>query len=310
MTTQQQPTGAPAHAAPPVVRTVGLFTKRMAQGVPSALRDVEAALSRRGIELVLDRECARQLGRSHDGAPSRAIAGRIDLAISLGGDGTFLSVARIMAETQTPMMGINLGRLGFLTQVEPDDFEAFLERYLRGECVVGERMMLEAVLETEPAREPLSVLNDVVINRAALSRMLEFELLIDGAFVTNYRADGLIIATATGSTAYSMAAGGPILMPEMSAIVINPICPHALSQRPLVVRGASVVRVKVRENRADAFLSLDGQVGFPLKGDAEVVVRRSPHVTRIVRDPGVPFYEVLRHKLGWGEKSSRGGRFS
>lgn len=288
----------------PQVRCVGLIAKRTRDPVAGIVRVVEGILTARGVKVLLDKECARHLGRPGDGVARRTMNGRVDLAICLGGDGTFLAIARKFAPFRTPVVGVNLGRLGFLTEVEASGFEAFFEKYLAGGCVIGERMMLEArVIGVE--RPPISVLNDVVINKAALARMLDFDVLMDGTFVTKYRADGLIIATPTGSTAYSLAAGGPILMPEMQAIIVTPICPHALSQRPIVAPAEAEIRVRLAGNAVDTYLSLDGQVGLPLAAGAEIVVARSQHVTRVVRDPAVSFYDLLRMKLGWGE---RGGR--
>jgi NAD+ kinase len=293
----------------PIAKCVGLVAKRTHDTIAATVRTVEGVLRHHGIKVLLDRECAKHLGRPGEAVARRTMNGRVDLGICLGGDGTFLSVARKFAPFGTPVLGVNLGRLGFLTEVDAEGFEEFLDRYLAGHCVVSERMMLDAEVEGTPAgeRPRVSVLNDVVINKAALARMLDFEVQVDGQFVTNYRADGLILSTPTGSTAYSLAAGGPILMPQLEAIVVNPICPHALSQRPIVIPSSAEIRVKLTGSVDDVYLSLDGQVGSPLASDAALVVRRSPHVTRVVRDPAVSFYELLRHKLGWGEKS-RGGR--
>jgi len=293
----------------PVVSCVGLISKRTQASVGEVVRRFEESLAARGVKVLLDKECARHAGRAGEALPRRSMVGKVDLAICLGGDGTFLSVARRFAPAGTPIMGVNLGRLGFLTEVESAEFEVFFDRYLAGECVVMERMMLEADVPGDDSRAPISVLNDVVITKSALSRMLEFEVRIDGVVVSSYRADGLIVATPTGSTAYSLAAAGPIIVPDMRAVVINPICPHALSQRPIVVPDDSRISITLREGHGNVFLSLDGQVGFPLADDAEVCVRRSPHVARLVRDPSVTFYELLRLKLGWGE-GQRGGRFS
>jgi NAD+ kinase len=295
-----------APSAPPVVRSVGLMAKRTTQPIADIVRSVERTISKRGLSVLLDRECARHSCRPQDGTKRSEMEGRIDLGVCLGGDGTYLGCARRFAPHGTPVIGVNLGRLGFLTEVEASDFESFLDRYLAGECVVVERMMLEAHVAGEE-RAPVAVLNDVVINKATLSRMLDFDVQVDGVTLTRYRADGLIVATPTGSTAYSLAAGGPILSPELRAILITPICPHALSQRPIVVPDTSRVTIVLREDHPDVYLSMDGQVGFPLRAGSHVEIVRSPHVVRSVRDPALPFYELLRRKLGWGE-GERGGR--
>jgi NAD+ kinase len=292
---------------------VGVIAKRTHDKLAPIVRVVDETLGERGIRVLLDKECARHLGRPEKGVARRSMNGRVDLGICLGGDGTFLAVARKFAPHGTPVLGVNLGRLGFLTEVEASGFSAFFAKYLSGGCILSERMMLEARLVGDEGRgddrlrQPVSVLNDVVINKAALARMLDFEVQIDGQLVTRYRADGLILATPTGSTAYSLAAGGPILKPQMQAIIVNPICPHALSQRPIVVPADAEIRVRMTGDSSDVYLSLDGQVGVPLPAGAELDVRRSPHVTRVVRDPDVTFYDLLRMKLGWGERE-RGGR--
>lgn len=296
-----------AAAGPVQVRTVGLIAKRTSQPIGELVRSVEDALSRRGLSVLLDKECARHASKPGEGTKRSVIEGRVDLGVCLGGDGTYLSCARRLAPHGTPVIGVNLGRLGFLTEVEAGDFERFLDCYLAGSCVIVERMMLEAAVSGDDAAPPVAVLNDVVINKAALSRMLDFEVRVDGVLLTRYRADGLIVATPTGSTAYSLAAGGPILTPDMRGILITPICPHALSQRPIVVPDTSHVSIALREDHPDVYLSLDGQVGFPLRPEATVEIRRSAHVVRSVRDPRVSFYELLRRKLGWGE-GERGGR--
>jgi NAD+ kinase len=295
----------PQRARPPGVRTVGLMAKRTTVSIADLVGSVEATLARHGLQVLLDEECA-QLARRPDGT-CVPMEGNVDLGVCLGGDGTYLACARRLAPHGTPVIGVNLGRLGFLTEVEVAELDSFLDRYLAGDCIVVERMMLEAVVHGDSRSEPTAVLNDVVINKATLSRMLDFEVRVDGLLLTRYRADGLIVATPTGSTAYSLAAGGPILTPDMRAILITPICPHALSQRPIVIPDTSRVTIALRNDHPDVYLSLDGQVGFPLGAGALVEIGRSPHVVRSVRDPAVPFYDLLRRKLGWGE-GERGGR--
>jgi len=281
------------------------MAKRPTLPIADLVSSVEATLARHGLKVLLDKECA-QLASREDKA-CVPMEGNVDLGVCLGGDGTYLACARRLAPHGTPVIGVNLGRLGFLTEVEVGELDAFLERYLAGECVIVERMMLEALVVADVTSEPTAVLNDIVINKATLSRMLDFEVRVDGLLLTRYRADGLIVATPTGSTAYSLAAGGPILTPDMRAILITPICPHALSQRPIVIPDTSRVTISLRDDHPDVYLSLDGQVGFPLGAGAQVEIRRSPHVVRSVRDPEVPFYELLRRKLGWGE-GERGAR--
>lgn len=292
-------------AAP--VRCAGLIAKRTPERIAPVIETVCAVLAEHGVKVLLDRECAKHLGRPSEGVARRTFNGKVDVGICIGGDGTFLSVARKFAPFGTPVLGVNLGRLGFLTEVEADGFGAFFAKLQSGGCVVQERTMLEAHVAGEEHRPDVAVLNDVVIAKAALARMLEFDVAVDGRFLTRYRADGLILSTPTGSTAYSLAAGGPIVIPHLDVVTVTPICPHALSQRPIVLPADAEIRVCLSGSVNDVYLSLDGQVGSPLAADAEIIVRRSRHVTRVVRDPDVSFHDLLRQKLGWGERS-RGTR--
>ncbi len=293
--------------SPPAVQCVGLIAKRTTACIADAVLLIERVLEARGLRVLVDKECARHVNRPGAATKRGAMAGKVGLAVCLGGDGTYLAAARRFAPHGTPVIGVNLGRLGFLTEVEISGFERFLDLYLAGGCIIVERMMLEASVPGDARHGSVTVLNDAVVNKATLARMLDFEVRLNGDLLTSYRADGLIVATPTGSTAYSLAAGGPILSPDMRAILLTPICPHALSQRPIVLPPDSVVSVVLREDHPDVYLSLDGQVGFPLRAGLEVEVRQSPHLARSVHDPAMSFHGVLRQKLGWGQ-GSRGGR--
>lgn len=289
--------------SPPRVETVGLTVKRTAEPIEGVVEAVAEILADRGCTVLLDMEAAKRLGRRGEGRARRILTDRVDLVVSLGGDGNMLSIARRFAPSRTPIIGVNIGRLGFLAEVEPSDFARFFDAYLAGHCRIEERMMLRVNVDGAADDLPkLPVLNDVVITKAALARMVDFDLVIDGQYVSSYRSDGLIISTPTGSTAYSLAAGGPIVTPMMEAIVIAPICPHALSQRPLVVPDTAAITVRLEESHEDLYLSMDGQVGIPLEAGAEVHVRRSSLTACMVRDRDVGFFDVLRAKLGWGER--------
>jgi NAD+ kinase len=286
----------------PDVQSVALIAKRERDTVGESVRLVHAALTARGIDVLLDRESAWHLDRIGEGLARRALIGKASLVVCLGGDGTLLSIARRFAPAGTPIIGVNLGHLGFLTAAEPADFARLFDDYVAGRCRVSRRMMLDVDVKEDATRpEPVAVLNDVVVTKATLARMLDFDLHIDGRFVSSYRADGLIISTPTGSTAYSLAAGGPIVRPDLEAIAITPICPHALTQRPLLVPADSVVGVRVGPEHENVYLSLDGQVGHPLAAGEAFDVRRSALCTRLVRRGEPDFFDVLRVKLGWGE---------
>jgi NAD+ kinase len=249
-----------------------------------------------------DAETSRALGR-RDGFRRGSLPAGTDLAIVAGGDGTLLSVARTAAPLGVPILGVNLGGLGFLTELQPDELFAGLERVLAGECVIEERQTLRVRLRRGGrVRSEHALLNDAVVTKSALARMITLVMRIDGEEVATYTSDGLILATPTGSTAYSLSAGGPILDPSMNAFVIAPICPHTMTYRPLVVPATVRVAVTFESAIEEAYLTLDGQVGFPLKHADTVEVDAHPRPVRLVRVARRSFFEVLRRKLRWGER--------
>ena len=243
----------------------------------------------------------------HLSCPERAESGAIpdlaDLVVVLGGDGTLISVARLVGDREVPILGVNLGSLGFLTEITLDELYPALESCLSGDYRVSERMMLRAAVERD-GREIQShqVLNDVVINKGALARIVDLETTVNGNWLTTFKSDGLIISTPTGSTGYSLAAGGPIIHPTLDCLVITPICPHTLTNRPLVVDADASITVTLKSDKEDVFLTLDGQVGMELKAGDIIRVRRAEHRTRLVTSRSKDYFEVLRTKLKWGER--------
>ncbi len=225
----------------------------------------------------------------------------VDLAVSLGGDGTLLSCARMLAHREVPILAVNMGDIGFITEVSRSELPDVLERYLQGGLGVSERLMLavEVRREGEPVRSFLG-LNEAVVGIKGISRMLRLKIFMSEKYMGGYRADGVIVATPTGSTAYSMAAGGPILHPEMDAFILTPICPFTLSNRPTVVPATEILRVEVEEpQKVEAVLTIDGQETYPLQPRDCIYIRRAPHRARIVHTDRRSFYEVLRRKLNW-----------
>lgn len=225
-----------------------------------------------------------------------------DVVVVIGGDGTFIAAARAVEEVDVPLLGINMGRLGFLTETSRDDMFEAMTRVLAGEYRVEERMRL-SVQVMRQGRIPLTcrVLNDVVVHKGELARMMEFDVAMDDQFVFSSRADGLIVATPTGSTAYALSAGGPILHPSVNAILLVPICPHTLTNRPIVVPGIGTACITLTANGLDRLLTLDGQAGFALADDDQILVRRSTHSLRVLHAPDRNHYTILREKLRWGE---------
>ncbi|MGB9198407.1 MAG: NAD(+)/NADH kinase, partial [Terriglobales bacterium] len=224
------------------------------------------------------------------------------LALVLGGDGTLLSAARAVSNCGTLILGVNLGTLGFLTEVPLTGLYPSLESIERGSYVIDSRSMLKCSLIREGATLAIhSALNDLVVSKSAISRLNHFELYVDGEFVSSYKADGLILASPTGSTAYSLGAGGPILKPDVQAFVITPVSPHGLTHRPVVVRDTVVIELRVKTGQEEAYLSLDGQVGMPLQDGDLVRCVKAEHPARLVRFQKT-FFEVLSTKLKWGDR--------
>lgn len=225
-----------------------------------------------------------------------------DLVIVLGGDGTLLSAARVVAGRDIPLFAVNLGHLGFLTSIASADLFPELERALRGEHRIGRRRMVECELVREnQVIATYSALNDVVITKSELARMIDLDTHVDDHFVAAYKADGLIIATPTGSTAYSLSAGGPVIFPSVAAFCITPICPHMLTNRPVIVPDTSIIRI-LSHSEDGTYLTIDGQVGEPLEKNDCIICRSSAKTIQLIRPPKMLFFDVLREKLKWGER--------
>jgi NAD+ kinase len=232
---------------------------------------------------------------------SGIIGADVDLLVVLGGDGTMIATARLIGDRETPVLGINYGSLGYLTEFRIEEMFLALETILAGDYELDRRVSLR--VEHTRNGEILSsnrVLNDVVINKAALARIIEIEVRLDKLFVNNFRADGLIISTPTGSTAYSLSAGGPIIYPTMNAVVITPICPFTLTNRPIVVPDTAEIELHLRTENEEVALTLDGQVGFELKSADVVKIRKSRTTFNLVQPPNRNYFDVLRDKLRWG----------
>jgi NAD+ kinase len=266
--------------------------------VPSLVRWLEA----RGLNVVYDEETASALPAPAKPLSREEIAAQSDILLVLGGDGTLLAAARVASPRCIPILPVNMGSLGFLTSFTVDELYPALEETLAGRSAFSERVMIQVeLIRNEQTIDTQHVLNDAVVNKSSLARMIELELSIDNAFVCRYRADGLVIATPTGSTAYSLSAGGPILHPSVQAFVITPICPHTLSDRPVVVRDFSCIEVKLDSNAESAFVTLDGQKGIPMEEHDRVRITRSPQCLKLIQPPQKSYFDILRSKLKWGE---------
>jgi NAD+ kinase len=265
-------------------------------------RDARVCIERRTASLVAQAEASGCLV-----ADGSEVVAQSDALVVLGGDGTLLRVSHALDRRSVPVLGVNFGGLGFLTEITLPELYPTLEGLLENKYDFEERRMLHAVVRRKGhSDESGDVLNDVVVSKAVLSRIIELDVSVDGIFVSAFRADGLIVSSPTGSTAYNLAAGGPILHPALPAVVLTPICPHMLTNRPLVVSDESSVEVSLRAGRGvDVQVTFDGQRGFPLSSDDSVVVTRSPRTLRLVKAKGRDFFGVLRTKLKWGEGTTR-----
>jgi len=290
-------TAEAGEVAAPSFRRVGVVAKAASDEARRTAAELDEWLVRRGLQVRLEEASLRS---GADGTTPLIPAADLDLVVVLGGDGTLLSVARALDRT-TPILGVNMGSLGFLTEVNRTDLYPTLVRVLGGQFVLEERALLRVEVEREDGgRAAYRVLNDAVIAKTALARIIELVLAVDGNLVGDFRADGLIISTPTGSTAYNLSAGGPILYPQLPVAVITPICAHTLSLRPLVVPDTSRIEVTLHSERGEVYLTLDGQEGTPLGYRDRVAISRSDTMVHLVKAAGRTFYESLRGKLRWG----------
>ncbi len=286
----------------PDIRAVGIISKPHAPGAARLVPGLVEWLRARGIEVRMDDVTAAYLG-SDQWLPREEVPVGAGLLVVLGGDGTLLAAARSLRGREIPLFAVNLGGLGFLTAITMDELFPELERAFRGEHRIGTRRMLRCEIMRDGVKTSVhEALNDVVITKASIARMIDLDAFVDRNFVCAYKADGLILCTPTGSTAYSLSAGGPIIFPRVAAISMTPICPHMLTNRPVIVPDTSVITVLNRSGDSDSYLTIDGQIGEPLRSGDRVVCSRSPHALHLIRPPKSMFFDVLRQKLKWGER--------
>jgi NAD+ kinase len=283
------------------IRRIGVVLKTTSPEATELGRRLVTEIKRLNLQPVIDRESAAAL-ESTDDIDREELPTLVDLVVVLGGDGTLLSVTRGKLEG-TPILGINMGTLGFLTEHPAEALFTTLHEVLEGRCKVVRRERLLVTVET-PDGEPVTrcVLNDAVVNKSALARMLLLSVHVDGHFVSRFKADGLIVATPTGSTAYNLSAGGPILYPNLEVIVVTPICPHALTNRPIVLSLDAKVEIRLESESEEVYLTLDGQQGFPLGPEDLVRIERCPDPVHLIADQDRSYFQVLHRKLKWGER--------
>lgn len=284
------------------MKSIGIISKPHHAEAKRVLEELVPWLAERGKAVVMDVDTASLVGET-TGVEKDRLPEQVEMIIVLGGDGTFLSVARLTEGRDVPLLGVNLGGLGFLTEVTQEQIFETLGEIFEGNYGVGERLLLQAHVHRDDERiAEYRALNDVVINKGALARIISLETYVNGVYVNTFAADGIIISTPTGSTAYNLAAGGPILSPELGALIINPICPHTLTNRPLVLPEDVTVEVVLKAEGEDVLLTLDGQVGFALRYDDVVEVRKAPETVKLIEPPRRNYFQVLRTKLRWGER--------
>lgn len=283
-----------------MIKKIGIVANIAKEKSPVYTAALREWILKRGLEVYLEEGIAAKIG-CPPGVEKMKLWTTVDLLVVFGGDGTILRTARLVRKRDVPIVGINLGGFGYLTEVNLNEMYAAMELILAGDFQLERRMMLDVEIQGggEPFREG-TVLNDVVINRGNLSRIVELETTVDGRYLTTFKADGLIIATPTGSTAYSLAAGGPIVFPELNSIIINPICPHTLTNRPVLLPESAEVRVSLCTREQGATVTLDGQASFTVKFGDSVTIRKSRYITTLISSPHRGYLEILRKKLGWG----------
>jgi NAD+ kinase len=290
-----------ARPAPARFRRVGLACKCTSKAALTLARALDSALQKRGLEVLFDSDSAAALGRS-GGLPRERLARASDLVIVVGGDGTLLSIARL-APTSTPVLGINVGALGFLAGLSRNGALSRMDEVLAGGFREDRRLRLSVAVTGGPRPARFQALNDAVLNKEALARISTFRVELDARPVVEFRADGVIVSTPTGSTAYNLSAGGPILHPQLPAVVITPICPHTLSQRPLVVPAETVIGLRILDppkTSGGVYLTLDGQEGLPIRPGFSVEIRPADSPVTLLRPPEADHFRNLAEKLKWG----------
>jgi NAD+ kinase len=299
-------TSEPTRSRSRAVTRVGLFANPDKLAARQLIRRVARAIEKEGRSVLADSGTARMADLSVTTFPDvTSLAREVELLLVFGGDGTMLSAARAVAGLPTPILGVNIGSLGFLTEIPSSSVTEELPAIWKGTYSIEERPLLEATGNLAQDKLFQVALNDFVVSRGATSRLIELEVQVNGEPLTHYRADGLIISSPTGSTAYSLAAGGAIVSPDASILALTPICPHTLSNRSVIVSSDSVITVKVLSQKLEIFLTADGQVQLPLFYGNEINIRKSQKSVRLVRLPNSSFFQTLRQKLNWSGSSVR-----
>jgi NAD+ kinase len=290
------------------MKRIGIIAKQNKPEAVAIVRNLMEWLQAKKMEVYIEEEMENLLTPHPSGTNlyvmgKKEIPSQAEMIIVLGGDGTLLSVARLVGDHEVPILGVNLGGLGFLTEITLEELYRVLERVIQGDFVTDERVVLNAAVIRRGERlAEFVVLNDAVINKGALARIIDLETTINGEYLTTFKSDGLIISTPTGSTAYSLSAGGPIVYPSLHCMIITPICPHTLTNRPIVIPDDVEIRVFLKTKQQEVILTLDGQQGFSLEHEDVVEVRKAEGRILLIKSPYRHYFELLREKLKWGER--------
>ena len=290
------------------MKRIGIIAKRNSPEAIALVKNMAGWLRPKGIEVYVEKEVAKALSGQMPGPALKTVDGEdipehVEMIIVAGGDGTLLSVARQVVGRNIPILGVNLGGLGFLTEIPIEEVYPALDKVLEGDYRADQREVLHvSVIRKGKTLADYMVLNDAVINKGALARIIDLETTINGEHLTTFKSDGLILSTPTGSTAYNLSAGGPIVYPTLDCIIITPICSHTLTNRPIVIPDQVIVRVILKTRQQEVILTLDGQQGFPLEFDDEIEVKKSDEHILLIKSPHRHFFGLLREKLKWGER--------
>ena len=285
------------------IKRVGIISKPKKTEIREIVPPLCAWLREHSVEVLIDKETASIAESSGKSLSRNELPSQADLLIVLGGDGTLLATARALNRKPVPILAVNLGGLGFLTVITREELYPTLEQVLAGKAEIERRVQIAGELvRADEVISSFLALNDVVLNKGAIARIMDFDVLVDGRFISAYKSDGLIVCTPTGSTAYSLAAGGPIVAPAVAAFIVTPICAHTLTQRPLVLPDSAQIEIAVKSQREAAYLTVDGQVGLAAHSEDVVRLRKAESYVEIVRPPTKDYFEILRQKLKWGER--------
>ena len=285
------------------IKRIGIISKPKKTEIREIVPSLTQWLRERNVEVFLDKETASLLESAEKSLSRNEMPSQVDLLVVLGGDGTLLAAARALNRKPVPILAVNLGGLGFLTVITREELYPTLELVLAGDFKTERRVQIEGELvRADEIISSFLALNDVVLNKGAIARILDFDVLVNGRFISTYKSDGLIVSTPTGSTAYSLAAGGPIVTPAVEAFVVTPICAHTLTNRPLVLPDSVQIEVVVKSQREVAYLTVDGQMGIATHSDDAVRLKKASSCVEIIQPPNKDYFEILRQKLKWGER--------